>query len=613
MKIIAGLIESDSGKISQSRFTTTGYLPQDGVYHSGTCLFDEVSGAFDELNRLHERIENISDKIAAASSVNPDKPSLQKLLRELEEAQHIVEAKEGYNTETRIKKVLFGLGFTEGDLKRGTQEFSGGWHMRIEIAKLLLREPSVLLLDEPTNHLDMESLEWIEDYLQSYSGSLLLVSHDSRFLDTLVNRVIEISMGTVSEYTGNYSSYLEQKIERHEILHSTYENQQKFIRRTSRFIERFRYKNTKARQVKSRVKQLEKMERISIEKDEKTITFGFQEPPRAGRVMMKLGSISKSYGNNPIFTDISLQIERGDRIALLGVNGSGKSTLARIIAGTEPFQDGTRTPGHNIAISYYAQNMAEELDNQKTVLRTLDDAAPLTSPEELRTLLGCFLFTEDDVFKPVSVLSGGEKSRLALAKMLLKPANLLIMDEPTNHLDIKSKAILQESLNSYNGAYLIVSHDRDFLAPLIDKVLVLKDGQMTLYYGNVDKYLEKYHKEEKDPEDGDNEKREAPSYIEKDRRRREAEKRQERYQRLKPLRDTLDKIERDIEAAEKKKADMEAAFADQETYKDESLIQSLNLEYRETHSLLESLYEKWTETEEKIEETLNDYRDMNLN
>jgi ATP-binding cassette subfamily F protein 3 len=608
MKIITGNIESDSGEIRRSRFDTSGYLPQDNVYHSGLTLYEETATAFEELNRLLKRHEEISNIISDISSQGGTGTSaLTRLVTELSDIQEALDHREGYNAETRIKKVLFGLGFQENDMARMTEEFSGGWQMRIELAKLLLKEPSVLLLDEPTNHLDIESLEWIEQYLLSYGGSIIVVSHDSRFLDNLVERVVEISMGKATEYTGNYSSYLEQKEQRLEILNSTYQNQKKLIEKTSRFIERFRYKNTKSKQVQSRVKMLEKMDRFSTGKTEKNISFKFAEPPRAGRIVMELENILKSYGTNTIFGNISIQIERGDRIAFLGVNGSGKSTLARIIAGTESFQGGERKPGHNTIISYYAQNMAEELDDAKTVIQTLDDTATLRSPGELRTLLGSFLFTDEDVFKPVSVLSGGEKSRLSLAKMLLKPANLLIMDEPTNHLDIRSKVILQESLEAYTGTYVIVSHDRDFLTPLINKVVVLREGSHDLYHGNVDDYLEKQHREqEANEEKGRNI---APPSREKDRRREEAQLRQERYRKLKPLRDTLTMIESEIETTEKKKAEMEDFFSRQETYQDDSLIQSLSAKYGKTKSHLETLYDKWAKTEEKIEDILKLYGD----
>jgi len=602
MKIILGEVETDSGKIIQSRFNSIGYLPQDSVYHTGRTLFEEAATAFDDLNRLHERIREIGNEISDITSMesgNP--PKLQGLIDEMGQAQSILEHREGYNIEIKVKQILSGLGFNEKDMSRMTEEFSGGWQMRIALAKLLLREPSILLLDEPTNHLDMESLEWIEGYLKSYRGSIVLVSHDSRFLDNLAERVIEISMGKATEYTGNYSSYLTQKAQRLEMLQSSLRNRQRMIDTTTRFIERFRYKNTKATQVQSRIKMLEKLEHIEIDKEESSIFFDFPDPPRAGRAVMEIEDLTKSYGNHVVLKEISLTIERGDRIALLGVNGSGKSTLARVIADIDTFQDGYRKPGHNAVISYYAQNIVEGLDPDKTVLQTLDIIAPLKSPGELRTLLGCFLFRDDDVFKPVSVLSGGEKSRLALAKMILKPANLLIMDEPTNHLDAQSKAILQRSLKRFSGAYVIVSHDRDFLAPLINKVVVLTDNNLNIYHGNVDDYLDKYHREQEDPAPRENLPENGPPlHVKKTQKRMAAENRQQLYKKLKPLKGTLEKIEKEIASYEKKKLAIENSFSDQNTYKNDVLIQSLNIEYSRITSRLDSLYDTWTATEEEI-------------
>ncbi|HOO90010.1 MAG TPA: ABC-F family ATP-binding cassette domain-containing protein [Syntrophales bacterium] len=602
MKIILGEIETDSGKIVQSRFNSVGYLPQDSVYHTGHTLFEEAATAFDDLIRLHERIRDIGNEIEdITSKEGGNSPRLQERLDEMGQAQSILEHRGGYNIEMRVQQILSGLGFKETDMSRMTEEFSGGWQMRIALAKLLLREPTILLLDEPTNHLDMESLEWLEGYLKSYQGSLVLVSHDSRFLDNLVERVIEISMGKATEYTGDYSSYLIQKAQRQELLESSLKNQQRMIDSTNRFIERFRYKSTKAKQVQSRVKKLEKIERIEIDKEESSIFFDFPDPPHTGRVIMELDALTKSYGDHTVLDGISLTIERGDRIALLGVNGSGKSTLARIIADVDTFQGGSRKQGPHALISYYAQNIVEELDPNKTALQTLDMVAPLKSPGELRTLLGSFLFKDDDVFKPVSVLSGGEKSRLALARMILQPANLLIMDEPTNHLDVQSKAILQHSLMRFSGAYVIVSHDRDFLAPLVNKVAVLREDGLVLYHGTVDDYLDKQHREEEEiSRRKDLQDKGISGQNKKTQKRAAAENRQQLYKKLKPLKDTLETIEREIAACEKKKLEIENAFADQGTYANETLIQSLNIEYSRITARLDSLYETWTETEEKI-------------
>ncbi len=608
MKIILGDVEPDGGTILRSRFNSVGYLPQDHVYHTGRSLLEETATAFDDLNRLQKRIEEIGIEIEAMTAHGGSStPGLDELVKEMGRAQSILEHREGYTVEVKMKQVLTGLGFSETDLSRMTEEFSGGWQMRIALAKLLLREPTILMLDEPTNHLDIESLEWIEEYLKGYHGSLVLVSHDSRFLDNLVGTVIEIARGMATEYSGNYSSYLTQRAERRAIIEASSKNRQRMVDSTNRFIERFRYKSTKARQVQSRIKQLEKMETIEIESDGHSMSLDFPAPPRAGRVVMEIENLSKAYGDHRVLEGVDLTIERTDRIALLGPNGSGKSTLARIIAGIDTFQVGHRTPGHHAILSYYAQNTVEELDPGKTILETLDAASPLKAPGELRTLLGCFLFSGDDAFKPVSVLSGGEKSRLALASMILKPANLLIMDEPTNHLDTQSKAILQSSLERFPGAYLIVSHDRDFLTPLITKVAVLKDNALHLYHGNVDEYLERCHQQEllaaADTLSGTT----NAASSQKDRKRKEAESRQERYRQLKPLKASQELLEQEINACERKKGEMESAFSDQKTYQDDAFIRSLQVEYAQTTSRLASLYDTWAAIEEEIDEmTRND-------
>ncbi len=607
MKIVLGEIKADSGNIIQSRLTSVGYLPQDSIYHSGRTLFEEAATAFDDLNRLHERIRAISDEMMSITSQEGNASKLQNLMDEMGQAQDILEHREGYNTEIKVKQILSGLGFHENDMHRMTQEFSGGWQMRIALAKLLLTEPTVLLLDEPTNHLDMESLEWIEGYLKSYRGSIVLVSHDSRFLDNLVKRVVDIFMGKATEYTGDYTSYLAQKAQRQEIALSSLKNRERTIDSTTRFIERFRYKNTKAKQVQSRIKMLEKMENIEIEHGERHLSLDFPDPPRAGRVILEIEGLTKLYSDISVLNEVSLAIERGDKIALLGVNGSGKSTLARIIAGVETFQSGTRKEGHNAVISYYAQNTAEQLDPEKTVLQTLQSIAALKPPGELRTLLGGFLFTNDDVFKPVSVLSGGEKSRLALATMILQPANLLIMDEPTNHLDAQSKAILQSSLGRFSGTYIIVSHDRDFLAPLITKVIALKDLSLKIYHGNVDDYLEAYHREHDNTRPvNDLPQTDTPLTIKKKQKRTEAEQRQWLHTRLKPLKESLERLEREMTEYERKKREIENSFSDQDTYNNEGLIQSRSIEYSRITAHLDSLYNTWAETEKKIEKLADD-------
>lgn len=603
LKIVTGQVEADSGSVHRSRFTNTGYLPQDGIYHRGRTLCEEAERVFQELQSLQARLDSISREIAARSVTEPPGSApLQKLMRDMEEAQHLLEHRDGYQRETRVRKILFGLGFTEKDLHRRTEEFSGGWHMRIEIAKLLLTEPSVLLLDEPTNHLDIEALQWIEEYLTGYRGALVLVSHDSRFLDNLAGRVVEIALGGLTEYRGNFSSFLKQKTERTRILQATYDNQQRLIERTQRFINKSRADKKRARQVQSRIRMLDKMERITVEEREKTISFSFPESPRAGRVVMSLESITKAYGSEVLFRDLSIQVERGDRIALLGTNGSGKSTLARIMAETEPIQEGSVRRGHNVITAYFAQDVAGDINPDGTVLQTVQECASGISPGGLRSLLGSFLFRDDDMTKPFSVLSGGEKSRLALARMLLRPANFLIMDEPTNHLDRQSKQAVQERLLSFPGSYIIVSHDRDFLAPLINKVFSLKDGKLSVHHGSVDDYLDRMHREASSlllPEQ--TQVTSPPTRTDKIKKREEALRRQERYRRLKPLKDSLSTVEREIAEAERRKESIESTFSDRSIYEREDTLRDLHVEHAEVTALLETLYGRWSLLQEQVE------------
>ena len=608
MKIMVGQLEPDSGAVTQSRSNTAAYLPQDGVYHQGKTLLDEAATAFDDVLLLHRRIDAINKELEVLTE-NGDlaSPEMHTLLEEMGKLQHHLEHRQGYSIEARCKQILSGLGFSERDFMRMTDEFSGGWQMRIELAKLLLREPTILLLDEPTNHLDLESLEWLESYLQSYDGSVIIISHDSRFLDNLVARTLEVSLGRLVEYSGNYAAYLKQKSQRLAAAESAYDNQQRLIKQTMAFVERFRYKATKARQVQSRLRMLDKMEHVAVEREEQEIDFNFPQPAAPGRVVMELKDLGKAYGSVSVLQNVSLKIDRGDRIAMLGVNGSGKSTLARIMAGLELFETGQRIPGHNVSISYFAQHQAEDLDGQKTALQTLQELAPAESVTRLRSLLGLFLFPGDDVFKKVAVLSGGEKSRLALAKMLLMKANFLILDEPTNHLDVASKAVLQQALDNFSGSYVIVSHDRDFLEPLITKIVDIKDGQVCVMPGTVGTYLEKLHAAQQDTFQlrdpaGHAVQKKSPFHLEKLRKRDEAEKRQDRYQRLKPLNAVLETIEEEITRAEQRKAEIEAALADHKTYENEELARSMNIEYREINPRIKTLYEEWTQVHEEIEQ-----------
>jgi len=520
------------------------------------------------------------------------------------ELQHRLEAADGFRLSSSVEKVLIGLGFTQRDFARQTDEFSGGWQMRIALAKLLLLQPSLLLLDEPTNHLDLDSLQWLEEYLQSYQGAVVLVSHDRRFLDTMTRRTFELSLGNLTDYGGNFSFFLDAREERRELQRAAFRNQQQQIKQTERFIERFRYKATKARQVQSRIKQLDKLEIIRLEEGEEEIRFSFPPSPPSGKIALTLRNISKSYGTLKVFDQLDLEIDRGDRMAFVGVNGAGKSTLARIIAGVETHDGGERIPGHNMVLSYFAQHQAEELTPTFDALQTVEAVAAGDVRKHLRTLLGCFLFHGDDVFKKVSVLSGGEKSRLALAKMLLTPANLIVLDEPTNHLDMRSKAVLQEALDEFEGSMVIVSHDRDFLDPLVTKVVEFRDGHIRTWLGNVSEYLAA--REARDA--GTLPERKTVSVpADKERKRREAELRNERYARTRPLQEQLRRVEREIEVLEQKKKDLEVTMADPEAYRSGDALHEVHAAYKATGEQLTDLYHRWGKISDELDTIRAEY------
>jgi ATP-binding cassette subfamily F protein 3 len=498
--------------------------------------------------------------------------------------------------------------------------------MRIELAKLLLKEPSVLLLDEPTNHLDIESLQWLEEYLHQYNGAIILVSHDRAFLDSITARTFALSLGKMEEYAGNYSFYEKERVIRKELVMNAYKNQQQQLKQTQQFVDRFRYKATKARQVQSRIKQMEKLDLIEIEDEEQEIHFHFPQPQQSGRVVMELKNLQKSYGTHKVFSGLNYTIERGDRIAVVGVNGAGKSTFSRIVAGVEPFNGGERVPGYNTIVSYFAQHQAEELDMSKEVLQIVDEVATGEVRTKLRTILGSFLFRGDDVFKKVKVLSGGEKSRLALSKMLLLPSNFLIMDEPTNHLDMRSKKVLQEALAEFNGTYLIVSHDRAFLDPIVNKVLEFSHGGIRTFLGNVSDYLTKKREEAsgKRTEDrrqnagGSRQKqREEPKaksqdqrtkskeqhtdhHSEKEKKRIEAERRQEHSKKSQPLKKRLSSVEKEIEKLEGRKSEIEGLMAQPEFYKNGEEAKHISAEYKTVQAKLNDNYYEWDKVSQEI-------------
>jgi len=603
LKIIMGIQECDEGTIALSNEETLGYLPQDGVDPDFTLsVIEEVESAFAELFELEEEVNEIQIKLA---EVDHESKEYEQLMERYGQLQTKLETSGLYGLRAEVEKVLMGLGFSEEDFHRNTSEFSGGWLMRIALAKLLLRRPTYLLLDEPTNHLDIESLQWMENFLNTYEGAVVVVSHDKAFLDTITNRTLSLRSGEISDYAGNYSFYEKKWAEEKELLLNAKKNQEKQIKETQEFIDRFRYKASKASQVQSRVKQLEKMEKIELEEEQSKVSFRFPDPPRSGQVVMKLEDLHKSYDDHKVFDGIDYEIERGDKIAVVGPNGAGKSTLIRILAGLEPFQKGERKEGHNVTVNYFAQHQADELNPKRDALETMHDAGSGEKESRLRTILGCFLFQGDDVFKKVKVLSGGEKSRLALGKMLLSPANLLIFDEPTNHLDMSSKNILQQAIQQYEGTVVIVSHDRDFLDPIVDKVLDVQPGYIKTYLGNVSYYLER-KKEEDEAESAETstqkENQEEDSQLSrKEQRRIEAERRNELSRRTKPIRKNLEAVEKEIEQKELRITEIEEEMAKPDFYDDAENVKKFSLEYDQLKADLTDRYSKWEEYQSRIE------------
>jgi ATP-binding cassette subfamily F protein 3 len=486
LRILAGELQPDRGRVEFARGVAAGYLPQDGLTARERSVRAEAESAFADVIHLRAEIDAASARL---QDLAPASLAYRELLERIGHWEHRLENAGAHKIRSVTEKVLCGLGFRPDELDRPCATFSGGWQMRIALARLLLSEPALLLLDEPTNHLDLDSLRWLEGYLRQYPGAILLVSHDRTLLDTLTTRTFALERGRFDIYAGNYSFYVEESARRRAILQQAQQNQQRQLAHTQVFIDRFRYKATKARQVQSRIKALDKIERIEIEEEAAAIRFRFPPPPRSGAMVLQLKGVSKSYGAIQVYRDLDLVIERGDRVAVVGVNGAGKSTLARILAGVEPFQAGERIVGGNVQLSYFAQNQAESLDPQADALSIAEAAAPTGEGRRARDLLGAFLFSGDDAYKKVAVLSGGEKSRLALARMLLQPFNFLILDEPTNHLDMRSKEILQAALRDYAGTLCIVSHDRAFLDPLVQKVFEVSGDGLRVFPGNISDYI----------------------------------------------------------------------------------------------------------------------------
>ncbi len=485
MKILAGAETLDYGDIVTAKGISAGYLPQDGLALSGRTVFAECMAVFTELHAIEKEMETLTRQMGECDSAGPEYQTVANRYQRLE---HEFRTRDGYAIEAQVGSVLNGLGFPKDDWLRLTDEFSGGWQMRIALAKLLLQQPNLLLLDEPTNHLDLEARNWLEEYLGRYPFAYVLISHDRFFLDMTVTRVAEVWNKKLHLYAGNYSKYLLSKTQRLEQLEAAYKSQRDRIDQLELFINRFRYQATKAKQVQSRIKELEKIERIEIPQEEKTVHFSFPQPKPSGRIVVEAVHLAKNYGTHEVFRDVNFIIERGDRVALVGVNGAGKSTLIKLLSAAEPATQGEIKTGHNVQADYFAQDQYKELDPDARILENLGELSPGSSQTELRSLLGCFLFSGDDVFKRIGVLSGGERNRYALLRMLLHPANFLLLDEPTNHLDMRAKDVLLEALMKYTGTVAFVSHDRYFIDKLASRVFEIGGGKVEDYAGNYEDY-----------------------------------------------------------------------------------------------------------------------------
>ena len=486
LKVLAGVESLDYGTLTRTKGMTLGYLPQDGLALSGRTVFDECLSVFDALRDMEQEGEALSIQLAEHA---PESAAYATAAARYSHIADLLHANDIYTLDYQVGTVLGGLGFDKADWLRRTEEFSGGWQMRIALAKLLLQKPSLLLLDEPTNHLDLETRNWLEDYLRNYPNAFVLISHDRYFLDVTVNKTVELWNKRAHFYFGNYEKYLKQKEERRLQLMSAFKNQRDQIEHLESFINRFRAQATKAKQVQSRIKELEKIERIEVPEDEATIHFTIPQPPASGRTVIDVANLTKHYGSKLVLEDVSFTIDRGDRIALVGANGAGKSTLIRMLAGLEPPTSGTIKLGHNVIADYFAQDQYKVLDPAAKMLDDISGIAPKVSQVDLRSLLGCFMFSGEDVFKPLGVLSGGERNRYAMAKMLVSPANMLLLDEPTNHLDLRAKDVLLDAIRNFTGTVLFVSHDRYFIDGLATRVFEVEDRRVHIYPGNYEDYL----------------------------------------------------------------------------------------------------------------------------
>ena len=602
LKLICGIQNPISGKVAVPNDVKIGYLPQIMEHHRGRTVIDEAMTAFADMFALEDELEKISLELAERQDY--ESKEYQDLIVRMNEVNDRLAYTRSDNPRVQAERTLMGLGFKYEELSRNTETFSQGWNMRIELAKILLSKPDVLLLDEPTNHLDIESIEWLEGYLKDYRGSLVLISHDRKFLDNVTNRTVEIMLGRIHDYKVPYSKYLELRKERLEQQRAAFENQQRMIEKTEEFIERFRYKPTKSNQVQSRVKQLEKLERIEVDLEDKSaLAVKFPPAPRSGDIAYKAVDMKVGYGTKVVFDDAQIEVRRGEKVALVGRNGEGKTTLMRVIMNELDPMAGESRVGYNVSIGYYAQNQEDILDKEDTVFGTLDRIAVGDIRLKLRDILGAFLFKGEDIDKKVAVLSGGERARLAMAKLILKPYNLLALDEPTNHMDIRSKDILKQALKAYDGTLIIVSHDRDFLDGLVDKLYEFRDGKVKEHLGGVQEFLERRKLENLSELERHNkpvaEEKPAEVVQKKEEAKQEYQAKKFVSKEERKIRNRISFLEKGIASIEAKMAEIEAVLTNPGEGDD---IMELTRSYLENKRELDFKMEEWEKLNEQLEQ-----------